>query len=382
MINVLIISHSLIPSVLLCGHSQLNYQKSNNKIDYKFVEAGMVTSEVLSWSDIIIFIRSESRFEKYISNVCKKANKHLIYVLDDDLLNLPDYLSSSSYYLRKDIQNNIKDIMNNCDTFLTSSPVMLEKYGKQFNHAYQIHEPSLNAIDHKDDNDIIRIGFAGSIDRAQDINEILQDALEKIIDKYKDSIEIEFMGARPDIVDKYNLEYIPYTNSYEEYTNVIQKRNWDIGLAPMPESQFHACKYFNKYVEYASFGIAGIYSDVKPYTFGVKDKYNGLLTDNNSDDWYKAISRLVDDTNLRKNIQNNCIKEAKTIYSLETLSDDYLQKVLSGYDNTTPRIKINTLAPFRIITIFEQLLYKIKEHKLYFPIWLIKKIFSKISKHE
>ena len=373
MINVLIISHSLIPSVLLCGHSQLSYLKSKNRIDYKFIEADMVTSGLLSWSDIIIFVRSESRFERYISAICKKAKKHLVYVLDDDLLNLPDYLSSSSYYLRKDIQNNIKKIMNNCDTFLTSSPVMLEKYGKQFNHAYQIHEPSLNAIDHKDDNNIIRIGFAGSIDRAQDINEILQEALEKIINKYKDSVQIEFMGAKPDIVDKYNLTYVPYTNSYEEYTEVIQKRNWDIGLAPMPESQFHACKYFNKYVEYASFGIAGIYSNVKPYTFGIKDQYNGLLTDNNSDDWYDAISRLIDDAKLRKKIQNNCIKEAKTIYSLETLADDYLEKIAVGFDDTKERTKVKYLWVSRITTIIRQIIHKLKEEKLYFPIWAVKK---------
>ena len=380
MINVLIVSHSLIPSVLLCGHSQLNYLKSKNKIDYKFTEAAAVTSGLLSWSDIIIFIRSESRFESYISTICKRAKKHLVYVLDDDLLNVPDYLSSSSYYLRKDIQDNIKKIMNNCDTFLTSSPVMLEKYGKQFKNAYQIHEPSLNTIDHKESNDIIKIGFAGSIDRAQDINEILQEALEKNIIKYKDSIQVEFMGARPDIVDKYNLTYIPYTSSYEEYTKVIQERNWDIGLAPMPDSEFHACKYFNKYVEYASFGIAGIYSNVKPYTFGIKDQYNGLLTDNSPENWFNAISKLIDDNKLRKSIQNNCIKEAKTIYSLEILADDYLQKILVDYDYTKSRTKINSLVVFRIITVFEQLINKIKEHKLYFPIWLIKKVFSKIKK--
>ena len=380
MINTLIISHSLIPSVLLCGHSQLEYLKSINKVDYKFIEADKVTRGLLSWADIIIFLRSESKFESYISTICKLAKKHMVYILDDDLLNIPDYLSSSAYYRRKDIHNNMLRIMNNCDTFLTSSFVMLEKYGKQFKHAYQIDEPSLNVIDDKKDNERLKIGFAGSIDRAQDINIILESCLEKVINNYSDTVDIEFMGAKPDIVDKYNLTYIPYQDSYEKYTKVIQDRNWDIGLAPMPDSEFHSCKYYNKYVEYASFGIAGIYSNLKPYTYGIKNEYNGLLTDNTSDDWYKSISKLIEDSTLRKTIQNNCLNEAKTRYSLPVLAEDYLNKITDGLDISEPRKEVRGLWIYRIRTVLSQIKYKLKEQKLNFPIWAIKKIKELLSK--
>ena len=373
MTNILIISHTLIPSVLLCGHSQLEYLKKQNKIDYKFSQAHLVTTEILSWSDIIIFLRSESELEAYVSDLCKKANKHLIYILDDDLLNAPDYLSSSSYYNRPDIQRNIKHVMANCTTFLTSSFVMLEKYGKQFKNAFQIHEPSLNVIDKKQPNNKVKIGFAGSIDRAQDINQILEESLTKIINKYQDQIEIEFMGAKPDTVDRFNLTYIPYKDSYEKYTETIKERNWDIGLAPMPDTEFHNCKYFNKYVEYASFGIAGIYSNVKPYTFGIKDSFNGLLVDNNTTDWFNSISKLIEDNTLRTTISNNCLNEAKTIYSLETLADDYLEKVLVDFKETDEHtININKK---RYYLKKSQLRTELYEYKWKFPFWFIKKTF-------
>lgn len=378
MTNIIIVSHSLIPSVLLCGHSQLEYLKKLNLIDYRFVAAHLITTENLSWADIVIFLRSESELESYASDLCKKANKHLIYILDDDLLNAPDYLSSSSYYLRKDIQNNIRHIMSNCDTFLTSSPVMLEKYGKQFKNAFQIHEPSLNVIDNKQPNNKVKIGFAGSIDRAQDINEILQDCLTRIINKYQDKVDIEFMGAKPDIVDKYNLTYIPYKDSYEKYTETIKERNWDIGLAPMPDSEFHNCKYFNKYVEYASFGIAGIYSNVKPYTFGIKDNENGLLVNNDSDSWFYSLSRLIDDSVLRNTISKNCLNEAKTIYSLDTLANDYLEKISVGYQEKT-REEVKGLWKYRVITLFRQIIHKVKEQKFNLPIWGVKKIIRIIK---
>jgi len=377
MINVLLVSSSLIPSALLCGHSQLEYLAKQNKINYKFSCAHLLTSEILSWADIVIFLRSESELEAYASKLCLKANKFLVYVLDDDLLNAPDYLSSSSYYNRPDIKENMKTIMNNCSLFLTSSFVMLDKYGKQFKYAYQIHEPSLNVVDKKKDNKKIKIGFAGSIDRAQDINIILKDSLEYIINKY--DVDIEFMGAKPDIVEEYDLTYIPYKDSYEEYTKTIQERNWDIGLAPMPESEFHRCKYFNKYVEYASFGIAGIYSNVEPYTFGIKDRYNGLLVDNDAKSWKEAISALIEEKELRKKISENCLKEAKSTYSLETLADDYYDKLMKHYISEQ-RKPIKGLWKYRVKTIYSRLKYKIKEQGFNFPIWAIKKVISKISK--
>ena len=378
MINILLVSASLIPSTLLCGHAQLELLAKQNKINYQFSPAHLLTTENLSWADIVIFLRSESELEAYASDLCKKANKYLVYVLDDDLLNAPDYLSSSSYYNRPDIKENMRKIMNNCDLFLTSSFVMLDKYGKDFKNAYQIHEPSLNVIDKKENSKKkVKIGFAGSIDRAQDINEILRDSLKYIIENY--DVDIEFMGAKPDIVDEYKLTHIPYQDSYEKYTDTIKERNWDIGLAPMPDSEFHRCKYFNKYVEYASFGIAGIYSNVEPYTFGIKDKINGLLVNNDTKSWQKAIATLIEDDKLRKKISNNCLKEAKTIYSLETLANDYYDKLMKHYV-ANERQAIKGLWKYRVKTIMNRLIYKIKEQGINFPIWAIKKVIRVLKR--
>ena len=381
MTNVIIIANSLIPSVLLCGHSQLEHLKEKGIIDYKFVSIPYINTEILSWADIVIFIRSESKLEAYTSKICKKANKHMIYILDDDLLNTPDYLSSSPYYHRQDIQENIETIMSNCDTFMTSSPVMLEKYGPRFKNAFNIHEPSLNVISKKKKNKKIKVGFAGSIDRAKDINEILDSSLRMIINKYGKNIDIEFMGAKPDIVDEFGLTYIPYKQTYDEYTEIIKERNWDIGLAPMPESAFHECKYFNKYVEYASFGIAGIYSNVKPYTFGIKNNFNGLLVNNDTNSWYKAMERLIEDDELRNNICKNCLEEANNTYSLEVLADDYLAKITNNYIQPSERTRVQDLFLSKLKSYVSLLLYKIKEQKLYFPIWVIKKAI-KIIKRE
>ena len=377
--NVVIVSTTFIPSVLLCGHCQLEYLEKQGKLNYRFVISHFINKKDIEWADIFIFLRSDSDIDAYVSKIAKKAGKRRVYVLDDDLLNVPDYLSSSPYYLLPSTNNNIRTIMSNCDVFLTPSPVLLEKYGSSFEYKYLISEPSLNRINKKEKNDKVKIGFAGSIDRAQDINNILSNAIRIIVEKYGDSIEIEFMGAKPDFVDELGLRHLPYQDGYDSYTAYMAKCNWDIGLAPMPETEFHRCKYFNKYIEYASFGIAGIYTDCEPYVFGIKNGENGLLVKNTTEDWVNAISELIENNKLREKISKQCLKEANEKYPLDIISEDYYKKITTGYIENNNKVEIGDLALIKSIIFCKRVYRKVKEHGLNFPFWLKKKIESKLE---
>ena len=376
--NVLVVSTTFIPSVLLCGHCQLEYLEKQGKLNYKFSISHFINSRNVDWADIIVFLRSDSDIDAYVSKMAKKAGKKLIYVMDDDLLNVPSYLSSAPYYLLPSTQHNIRTIMSNCDTFLTPSPVLLEKYGKNFKYCFNIAEPSLNRINKKEDNEKVKIGFAGSIDRAQDLNEILEDAITQIVDKYGDSIEIEIMGAKPDFVDKLGLKHLPYQDGYDAYTAYMAKCNWDIGLAPMPLTEFHRCKYFNKYVEYASFGIAGIYTNCEPYIYGIRDRENGLLVNNTTEEWVNAISELIENEKLRKSISAECLKEANEIYALDILAEDYFNKITNDYVQA-PKSQIGGLEIAKFIIFFKRVFRKVKEQGMNFPAWFMKKIGKKID---
>ena len=138
MMNVLVVSTTFIPSVLLCGHCQLEYLEKQGKCNYKFSISHFINKRNVEWADIIVFLRSDSDIDAYVSKIAKKAGKKLIYVMDDDLLNVPSYLSSAPYYLLPSTQHNIRTIMSNCDTFLSPSPVLMEKYGKNFKYCFNI----------------------------------------------------------------------------------------------------------------------------------------------------------------------------------------------------------------------------------------------------
>ena len=373
MLNVLGISITFIPSVILCGHAQLDYLAKKGLINYKFIPEHFLDNEIVMWADVLVFIRSDSDLEAYVSRIAKEAGKRQIYVLDDDLLNVPNYASSYYYYSLPSTHRNMKKVMANCDTFLTPSPVLMEKYGAPFKHKYLISEPSLNRIQAKNENDIVRIGFAGSIDRAKDINDILEDTIRKLVHKYGKGISIEFFGAKPSFVEELGLKHYPYQDGYDAYTAYMAKCNWDIGLAPMPESAFHRCKYFNKFVEYASFGVVGVYSNVEPYIYGIENEVNGLLVENNTEAWYEAICRLIEDRELRLRLSGECIRQANEIYSLDVLADDYFKKITADY---VPAEK-KYIRPFNLIKktfTVKRLFRKIKQEGFGFPAWLVDKL--------
>ena len=376
------LSTTFIPSVLLCGHCQLDYLEKQGEISYRFVPSHFVKKENVEWADVIVFGRSDTDIDAYVAKIAKKAGKHLVYFLDDDILNVPSYLSSAPYYLLPSTQKNIRTTMSCCDTFLTPSPVLKDKYGPSFRRSFLIAEPSLNRIDKKEKNERIKIGFAGSIDRTQDLNEILEEAITRIVEKYGESIEIEIMGAKPDFIQKLGLKYLPYQDGYDAYTAFMAKCNWDIGLAPMPLSEFHRCKYFNKYVEYASFGIAGIYTNCEPYVFGIRDKENGLLIENTGEAWFGAISELIENEQLRRKISDTCLKEADEIYSLRVLAPDYYQQMINDYRKPESYGSIPGFALAKASFFCKRVYRKIKEQGRDFPEWLKKKLEKKYQEYK
>ena len=83
-----------------------------------------------------------------------------------------------------------------------------------------------------------------------------------------------------------------------------------------PGTEFHRCKHYNKYIEYAAWGIPGIYSAAEPYTQAVRDGENGLLCPNTEEGWYAAMARLIEDAALRRRLGETARREAETVYSI------------------------------------------------------------------
>ena len=255
-----------------------------------------------AWADTVLLGRFDNWYERKLAERLRAAGKRLVYVIDDDLMNIPPQISSASYYSQPEIQDNIRACVDMSHAILTPSPLLAEKYGGNGRIAIRTEEPALDPVPYRprEAGGPVRIGFAGSIDRTADIEAILRDALIRVKHRYGDRVAFEFFGAVPAFAGELGATGIPYTDSYDEYRRVLNARAWDIGLAPMPETPFHACKHYNKFCEYSAAGIAGIYTEAPPYTFIPDRERFGRFCANTPEAWYDQICAEVDDAGTRE----------------------------------------------------------------------------------
>lgn len=317
--RVLLIYSRMIPSIRLCGHCQMEWLAGEGRLEYRAVQAQRIRSRDLNWADIVLLGRLDSWYEYQIAKKAHESGRYLMYIIDDDLLNVPPEISSAPHYMSKSTRKNIRGMMEFSDAIVSPSPVLLEKYAVGGKQAVQIEEPAIDPAPYRphDPKRPVKIGFAGSIDRTGDVEQILADALLSIKREYGDRVEFEFFGAIPSFAGELDARCIPYCDSYDEYKRMLNRLGWDIGLAPMPDTPFHACKHYNKFVEYAAAGIVGVYSDVAPYTRLRSFDQACVFCLNNAKAWRTAIKSLMDDPLGREAMRKNAQVLVKTQFTKE-----------------------------------------------------------------
>ena len=355
MTKILLLYNKIIPSVRLCVLETFLHMHKSGQIEFNYIQYFSINKKALIESDIIIIVRADGYIERTYAKILKLAGKYLIYVLDDDLLDVPEEISSSKHYRSNITKKNIVEIMKYCDCLLCTSPILIKKYGHFFKKSVLIDEPaSIISYDHSKTNlnKKTKIGFAGSPDRIIDVEKVLTNVVEKLLLKYKEKIDISFFGVKPKFIDNLNLKYIPYIENYNEYKSTLASLCWDIGLAPMLDTSFHRAKYFNKYIEYGAYGIVGVYSNLPPYNFIIRNNENGILCNNDPNEWVSAVSFLIDNPEEQQKLKANIRKEIITRFSINQISKKMIQNLPEILHYNSPQKYIRGIKFLRVRGLF------------------------------
>ena len=374
-----------IPSATIGVISVLKSLCEEGQIEFYFKESINITAEDLCWADIIVPIRSCEPLEYQIIKEARRLGKYIIYFLDDHLLGLPETAGCATYFNEKIIRESMLNIMRSCHCLWAVNPNIKHEYGQFFEKTILMRAPILvEPYDNtnKKHNEKIRIGFAGSIDHKDFVNRMLGGVVRGLLEQHGDNIEIEFIGCRPDFIDKYKeVKYTPYMDSYTKYRDYIISRNWDIGLAPLPYGDFHKCKYYNKYLEYGSMGICGIYSDVEPLKFIVKDKKNGLLVKNEENEWIRVINEVINNYQLRKDVILRSYEQLKNEFNAKAIGKQLidLEPQIVMYEAKSIKLKDVQLS----MPVKNRYMYKVVNmfivYKWRAPWYICRKVFKKIK---
>jgi len=376
--NVLAFCIKKIPSSILGVIEPLTQLDNQNVINFEFIESSFVDKNHIAKADVVICIRGSEELDLKIIRECRRLNKYIIYFMDDDLLNIPSSAGSSAYYNHESIRHNIITLMKESDCLWTTNTNIARKYADLVTKTAVLNAPALHLNKRlyvKEANDPIVIGFAGSLDHAGFLDQLLNKTILNLLEKYP-NIKFEFYGAKPSLVDEYKLTHIPYENDYSKYSEVIVSRNWDIGLAPLQDSDFHKSKYFNKYLEYSSKQIVGVYSNIEPYTFIVKNGVNGFLVNNTTDEWTETLSYLIEHKKARNNVITESFRDVQNNFSLSSITEGIKSKIPEIMNYKAPFVKVRQVKDPSYIKsfYFQKIINIIKREKMMTPFFIGKKI--------
>ena len=300
MANILCIYENMIATVAGTEKFLKELADYDDRVSIKSVPITQLNVNDINWCDILYMIRPNNECFARLAMEVHRHGAIVVFFLDDDLMNLPKGHADMPW--RK---TGLANAARNSDVIVSSSPYICkrysEKYGVPRTVVIDTAVSSKDVRPHIEEyNQRLKFVYAAGIGHKTLFDKYIKPILGDVDKKYGDKISLTFMGVHPDINPKEFRMSISFIDSmpFDEYRKKIESENFDIGLAPLDSNEFTKCKYFNKFIEYAMFGIVGIYSDTEPYTFVIKHKENGILVGNSPKDWLETICETVENQKL------------------------------------------------------------------------------------
>jgi GT2 family glycosyltransferase/glycosyltransferase involved in cell wall biosynthesis len=241
----------------------------------------------------------------------RATGAHLVYDLDDDLLNIPR-THPDALTLRPKTKT-VRRMLERADTVWLSTPELVERVGPIRPDAVLI-ENGLDEriwayaqIDPGFEADPVRILCMGTSTHDRDFA-LIQPALVRLKEEYGDRVSIDVIGmtGQADLPSELN-RIGPSIHGGRSYPAFVDWINgvwpaWHIGLAPLLDTPFNRAKSSIKAMDYAAMGLVVLASDMPVYQGSLADGPAGRLVANTPQAWFEALSWLLRAQDLRRSI--------------------------------------------------------------------------------
>lgn len=350
------------------------------EIETSFMYLMDVMPRDIDANDLIILIRPNNNYSWKIAKQARLSGHLVITYCDDDLLNLPRDNASISW--RK---AGLKKALSESDVIWSSSPYILKKYqgytvqNRTAHFDTVIGADEINGIDLKRTGSTTKIVYAAAPSHAELFEKFVNPITPRLFKQYGDQISFTFVSVHPEFSGG-KCTYVPGM-PLKDYRDYMKRERFDIGLAPLYDDEFSKCKYFNKYLEYTMHGIVGIYSNTEPYTFVIKNKENGFLTENTAESWYDALSFAINEVQVRRNCLNNAIRYLKDKHSEQACLEKIIKDIPEILMVKSKYLNCKNFQNVKIMYIATRPLETIYLAFFYFHRFGIRALIKRISRH-
>lgn len=270
----------------------------------------------------VVFIFREAIFLGTTFFEKKFARKAKIVFDFDDSIWVTNVSAANKAFSMLKKAGKTKDIIKVSDLIFAGNDY-LGKYAKQFNSNVVIVPTTIDTDEYKPaekvSKDTLCIGWSGSITTIQHFETRL-DALLKIKKKYGDKVYFKVIGDGRYINDELGVKGM----SWKKENELSELNEIDIGIMPLPDSEWAKGKCGLKGLQYMALSIPTIMSPVGVNAEIIKDGTNGFLADND-DEWVTKLSLLIESAELRKKLGENGRKTVEEKYSVKANRHLYLK---------------------------------------------------------
>lgn len=302
-------------------------------------------SEALATHDVIIFYRVPA-IPKVLKAIAQTnaAGKLSIYEIDDLIFDpvYPPALASYGGYVSLDTYRELTRGMalfhaaaRQCRIGIASTePLRVHLAKLVFGGECLLHRnglDSLNEFSQLDESPKKTLDiFYGSGTQAhnQDFIDLALPAVEKLLDRYSQLrlVVVGYLKLPKTFTEQYadQLSMIPPLKSVQGYWSLL--RHADINLAVLHDDEINTCKSELKWFEAACHGVPSVVSSTQNYRDVIRDGEDAFLAET-ADDWESAITRLVEDKALRKQMGKAAQKRTREEYSLEVLGSQLVAQL-------------------------------------------------------
>ena len=241
----------------------------------------------------------------YLKNTKSKAHPLVTWIKGREkpiyLIKCADHVITCTPYLDEFVRQNNKnttDISSTVDT----------------NKRYQVVNSYKN--DH-----VITIGWSGSLSTSKYFF-LLADVFRQLATKYR--FRLLVMGDPNVVIEGLEIESIPWVEAYE----IEKLQQFDIGVYPLPDEEWVLGKSGLKAIQYMALGIPTVATAIGANFRVIENGVSGFLVKEKVE-WIQALSELIENPELRKEIGLNGRKRVENLFSIEANKRKYLN-ILNG----------------------------------------------------
>ncbi len=117
-----------------------------------------------------------------------------------------------------------------------------------------------------------------------------------------------------------NYHFYPWNKK----TEIVDLQRFDIGLMPVPNTDWAKGKIGFKAIQYSALGLPSVVSDVGSGREVVNDGITGYVVSNDRDEWHDALIRLIEDPELRSKLGRAARRHILDRYTILSQSQNYI----------------------------------------------------------